>query len=321
MDPAKPRSNRILGLFTTRELALMAIPLLCVASLHISMKPLLGLLYVVGRDGGCTLDRALAAQEQLALQNRLSEELFAQSKMEEQVTVRDWKLQRWSTPWGTFWAPAETSVSFLLAEQKMRIYGDGPRRVQPGDIVLDAGANIGTFTREALMAGAAKVIAIEPSERNVECLNRNFAKEIAEGRVIVYPKGVWHKDDILEFTVFDNSALDSLVMKERPETTSKPRIVKVPVTTVDNLVAELGLPRVNFIKMDVEGAERDALRGAAATIRNMRPRMSLATENLDDDYKVVPNVLRQIRADYQSDCGPCQLQAGYRLRQDVRYFY
>ncbi len=321
MDTSKPRSKRILGLFTARELAFMTTPLLAVASLHFSVKPLLGLLYVTGRGGGCTLERALQSHEELTRQNALTNEIFAASKLEEQVQVRDWKLQRWSTPWGTFWTPAETSIAFLLAEQKMRVYGDGPRRVQPGDVVLDAGANVGTFTREALLAGASKVVAIEPSERNIECLNRNFAKEIAEGKVVVYPKGVWHKDDVLEFTVYDNSALDSLVMKERPENTSKPRIVKVPVTTVDRIVADLGLKQVNFIKMDVEGAERDALRGAAATIRNMRPRMSLATENLDDDYQVVPDVLRQIRADYQSESGPCQPQPGYKLRQGVRYFY
>ena len=34
-----------------------------------------------------------------------------------------------------------------------------------------------------------RIIAIEPSPRNVECLRRNFPKEIAEGRVVVYPKG------------------------------------------------------------------------------------------------------------------------------------
>jgi FkbM family methyltransferase len=314
----KPSKKRILGLFTIQELALMGLPLLFVGSLHASLKPLLGLLYMVGRGGGCTLERALEAQQQSALQYNVIQEVNAQSKM---VEDQESKLQRWTTPWGVFWSPPETSVPFLIAEQKMRIYGDGPRRVQPGDVVLDAGANIGTFTREALLAGASKVVAIEPSERNVECLKRNFAKEIAEGRVVVYPKGVWHQDEVLEFNVYENSALDSLVMKERTESTSKPTVVKVPVTTVDRIVAELGLERVDFIKMDIEGAERNALRGAAQTIGKMRPRMAVATENLEDDWKVVPEVLRTIRADYRSDCGPCQLMDGYRIRQDVLYFY
>ena len=83
-----------------------------------------------------------------------------------------------------------SALNYDLAEQKRNIYGTGIRR---GDIVLDAGANVGVFTRKALWAGASKVIAIEPAPENLECLRRNFAAEIADGRVVVYPKGVWDK--------------------------------------------------------------------------------------------------------------------------------
>ncbi|MGH9661400.1 MAG: FkbM family methyltransferase, partial [Bryobacteraceae bacterium] len=260
--------RRAIGL-TNREMLFMAVPVLCVASLNISTKPLWALLHFAGLDNGCSFARALDAEAGILRQNRISEQIQGASTMEVDKAAG---LVKWTTPSGMFWAPPGTAVGFLLSEQKIRIYGDGPRRVQPGDVVLDCGANIGTFTREALDAGAAKVVAIEPSERNVECLRRNFAKEIAEGKVVVYPKGVWHREEVLEFNVFENSALDSLVMSERIEESNAPRKVRVPVTTVDRLVAALGLEKVDFIKMDVEGAERNAIRGAAATIRKMRPR-------------------------------------------------
>jgi FkbM family methyltransferase len=87
----------------------------------------------------------------------------------------------------------------------------GPR-VRQGDIVLDAGANVGVFTRKALWAGAAKVIAIEPGPENLECLRRNFAAEIADGRVVLYPKGIWDKDDVLKLSIDPVSpARDSFV--------------------------------------------------------------------------------------------------------------
>jgi hypothetical protein len=41
------------------------------------------------------------------------------------------------------------------------------------------------------------VVAIEPSPANLECLRRNMSREIASGRVIVYPKGVWDREDVL----------------------------------------------------------------------------------------------------------------------------
>ncbi len=77
---------------------------------------------------------------------------------------------RWQTPFGEFWAPVGTDMRFLLAEQSLDVYGTAELGVQPGDLVLDCGANVGTFTRKALTAGAERVIAIEPSPRNVYCL-------------------------------------------------------------------------------------------------------------------------------------------------------
>jgi FkbM family methyltransferase len=44
------------------------------------------------------------------------------------------------------------------------------------------------------------------------------------------------------------------------------RIEHIPVTTIDTLVSELNLPRVDFIKMDVKGSTERAIRGAAGVI-------------------------------------------------------
>src|SRR5262252_2026765 len=81
-------------------------------------------------------------------------------------------------------------------EQKRNIYGG---RIHAGDVVLDAGANVGVFVRKALWAGASKVIAIEPAPENLECLRRTFAHEVARGQVVIYPKGVWGRPDVLKF--------------------------------------------------------------------------------------------------------------------------
>ena len=49
-------------------------------------------------------------------------------------------------------------------------------------MVLDGGAHVGVYVREALDRGARLVVAIEPAPANVECLRRNFPEEIADGR-------------------------------------------------------------------------------------------------------------------------------------------
>ncbi|MEJ7604703.1 MAG: FkbM family methyltransferase [Bryobacteraceae bacterium] len=201
---------------------------------------------------------------------------------------------------------------------KRRIYGSGSHFVQPGDVVLDCGANVGTFTRQALNAGASKVVAIEPAPENIECLRRGFAAEITSGRVILYPKGVWDKDELLELNVdHDNSAADSFVM--HPEG-SHPNSEKLPVTTIDKLVAELKLDRVNFIKMDIEGAEPKALAGGRETLAKYHPHLSVSVYHVPDHPVIVPQVIRAAWSGYQMECGPCAI-ANARIRPDILYFH
>jgi FkbM family methyltransferase len=182
--------------------------------------------------------------------------------------------------------------------------------------VLDCGANVGVFARVALDAGARIVVAIEPGPANLEALRRNLAPEIASGRVIVAPKGVWDREDILTLKVDPkNTGANTFVMQLREGHST----LEAPLTTIDNLVAELGLERVDYIKMDIEGAEQRALAGAAATLAKFRPRLSLSAYHLPDDPVRIPELVRQAWPGYGMECGPCA-EADGRIRPDVLYF-
>ena len=177
----------------------------------------------------------------------------------------------------------------------------GVSRSGPGDIVLDCGANVGVYTRNALDRGASRVIAIELEPRVLECLRRSFAGEIAEGRVVVYPKGVWNTDAELQLSEGDGwASTASSVVLDRGGAGPK-----VPLTTIDKLVAELGLPRVDFIEMDIEGAEMEALEGAVETIRRYHPRLAISTEHRITDPDRIPALVRRLWPDYRAECGPC----------------
>src|SRR5689334_857582 len=152
----------------------------------------------------------------------------------------------------------EALLAYLLAEQEWDSVLVDKEHVRPGDIVLDCGAHIGTFTNKALERGAAKVVGFEPDPVNAEAYRRNFKREIAEGRVILVEQGVWSSKGEMTLTIgTTNSGTDSLVLS-LPSHTS----IKVGVDTIDAFMNQLHLPKVDFIKMDIEGAERDALKGA-----------------------------------------------------------
>ncbi len=268
-----------------------------------------------GRSPNCPLANALDAKENERLQIRYKDEILGASRL----TAKDGSFHLWRTPMGEWWIPEgdDWMLPFNLAEQKRNIYGIGEQAVKAGDVVLDCGANIGVYTRVALDAGASKVVAIEPGPENVEALRRNFPKEIAGGRVVIVPKGVWDKDDLLTLQVDpSNTAANTFVMKLKD---GKPG-VQVPLLSIDKLVAELGLERVDYIKMDIEGAEQRALIGARATLARYHPRLALSAYHVPDDPEKIPRLVHEAWPGYKMECGPCAETPDRRIRPDVLYF-
>jgi FkbM family methyltransferase len=166
-------------------------------------------------------------------------------------------LIRLDTEKGSFWVPTkETHLLFdELAEMENGEYGTGTDGVQPNDVVLDCGAHFGAFTRHALDKGAKLVVAIDINPVVLGCMKRTFAKEIAYGRVIVFGKGVWNKEDELPLELPGGTEGSTVVLG------GPAAGFKVPLTKIDTLFSDLRLPRVDFIKMDIEGAEQPAIEG------------------------------------------------------------
>jgi FkbM family methyltransferase len=276
----------------------------------------LSALVLAGRSPVCPLKKAVHAEENQKRQIEIKDEILKASK----VINKDEKYEQWQTPKGTYWIAAGSRyvLPFNLAEQERRIYGAGEHFVRPGDVVLDCGANIGVFVTESLKAGAKTVVAIEPAPENIECLRRNFKDEIASGRVIVYPKGVWDKDDFLTMNIDEhNSAADSFVINPKDAHATGE---KLPLTTIDKLVAELKLPSVDFIKMDIEGAEVKALHGGRESIAKYHPRMALSVYHEPDHPVEVPKAAKEAWSGYTIECGPCAV-ANARIRPDILYFH
>jgi FkbM family methyltransferase len=233
-------------------------------------------------------------------------------------------LDLYQTPLRSLWVPREgnapggnSPIAGLVAEHEWMRSINPDAAVHAGDIVLDCGAHVGVFTALALQLGAAEVIAIEPAPENAVCLRRNFAGEIAAGRVVVVEKGVWSSDGVLDLNVSKvTSAEDSFVAPLQGSS------IKVPVTTIDALAGTLHLPRVDYIKFDIEGAERDALAGAMRVLRGHHPRLMVAMYHRPDDRTVIPELIRSANPGYRQICGPCEYDPGNlrHLIPHVSYF-
>jgi FkbM family methyltransferase len=207
----------------------------------------------------------------------------------------------WETPIGRFWGGERDGreLDLLTLEQGVGdIYEQRSVTVRDSDVVIDVGAHLGTFTRVALQRGARVVVAVEPNPVNVICLERTFATEIAAGRVRLAKAAAWHSPGSLTFEFGDSSQMGHVGASADAGVRTKSLAVRA--VTLDRLVDELKLDRVDFIKMDIEGAERHALAGATRLLAAHKPRLAICIYHTPDDRDVVPRLVRSANDGYQT---------------------
>ena len=253
-------------------------------------------MFYSGPAPGCSFLRTTLALRRTLVQAAAEPSMTSKSH----VLPPENGFMRVETPSGAFWEPYNPKGSEVIAQLaeiqgKYSSFARLPAR--PGDVVLDCGANVGTFTREALIRGARLVVAIEPVPKNLECLRRNLQPYIASKRVIVVPKGVWNKEDVLIIHESDSSSAEDSFVRTK-ESHDGPTL---PLTTIDKIVSDLQLDRVDFIKMDIEGAEPNALRGAQHTLSRFRPRLEV---EVSGNRSEILNIARSAWP-YRLECLTC----------------
>jgi FkbM family methyltransferase len=144
---------------------------------------------------------------------------------------------------------------------------------EPGWVVVDGGANIGAFSLVAAAAcapGGGRVHAVECAPETLRILRRSLDANPALP-VTVHEVALADEQGELEFTVFEGgSGLASFAPEQAGQA------IRVPTTTLDILTA--GMPRVDLVKLDVEGAELRALSGAARLLTEQRPMVVIELE-------------------------------------------
>ncbi len=139
------------------------------------------------------------------------------------------------------------------------------RLLQPGDCVIDIGANVGHFS--AVCAGmvgtTGQVNAVEASPVLFKRLQELVA-EVPDGPIKAHHAAVWSIEGPLSFYLADNSGWSSL---KKNDTFHPYECVMVQGVTIDAFINRNDISHVRLLKIDIEGAEMDALLGSKESMR------------------------------------------------------
>lgn len=180
----------------------------------------------------------------------------------------------------------ETPKSYWLGTHEPHMQAMLRAHVRGGMTVYDCGANVGYFSvmLARLVGARGRVYAFEPSPASVESLRA--ARELNDfANLTVVPEAVWDARETLRFRRGDEGA--SLVSDHvegvfgeadtggHAPGFAPQAVVEISANSLDNFVYEEGHPAPDFIKLDVEGAEGRAMRGARRLLAERRPGLLL----------------------------------------------
>ncbi len=170
---------------------------------------------------------------------------------------------------------------YNLSEENMR-----------GKVVIDAGGNMGVFSIYAARLGAKKIYSFEPLEETCRMLERNVSLNNFGHVVQIVNAGLGKNGGkgYLNYS-FDGDACATFEQKKK-----MPHRRKVAVVKLDSFLRMKG--RVDFIKIDTEGCERNILWGAKKTLQACKPVLSFSAYHKPNDRTTLPTLVENLRHDY-----------------------
>lgn len=173
------------------------------------------------------------------------------------------------------------------ARVELQYFDDELIKYAPEEVFVDGGA-LNLETSRILLSkcnSVKKIYAFEPDASNFKnCLQ--VKKNESLDAVELFNLGLYDKTDVLSFAQFDNGTSHINHMGNS----------KINVTTLDEVLFD---KPITFIKMDIEGAEFDALNGAVKIIKKYRPKLAISVYHNPNHIIDIPIYLKTLVPDYK----------------------
>jgi len=217
-----------------------------------------------------------------------------------QISFNDWKLYRMnlrskSLPIELYFTIQGVFTQFILQQYRC-VLDYSMIQVDTDDFVIDAGACWGdTSLYFAYKSGPrGKVFSYEFIPSNLEIMRRNLDlnPELSD-RVQIVERAVWSESNLP--VCYQDNGPGSAVSFDNPMGAEE----KVHTLMIDDLVVQNHIPRVDFVKMDIEGAEVSALRGAVQILKKFKPKLAISVYHSLADFVEIPKFIHSLNLDYR----------------------
>jgi FkbM family methyltransferase len=189
-----------------------------------------------------------------------------------------------------------TAIDFILEQYSYKRNGKNEVAVKKGDIVFDIGGCWGDtalyFAHKTDKDGQIYSFEFIPENIKLHNINTNLNPELkTQIKLISHPVS-----DVSDCTIYfkDNGPGSTIKLEPFKEQTGNTTTI-----SIDDFVVRNNIKKVDFIKMDIEGAEPKALLGAIETIKKFRPKLAIAIYHSLDDLVNIPLWIHNLNLDYE----------------------
>lgn len=171
-------------------------------------------------------------------------------------------------------------------------YEYGSMVIEEDDVVLDLGANIGLFTKFAGTKTSGKIYAFEPVEETRRILKENV-KDLENVELVPYAVGRTQETIYINTSYLEDNS-GAINMNVRDNQSGQ----KVDIISLDEFVEKNNIKKIDFIKSDIEGEERNALAGARNILKTMAPKLSICEYHYPDDPQILEFIIKDANPKY-----------------------
>ena len=181
------------------------------------------------------------------------------------------------------------AATFILEQYKYK----NLVQVEKGDICIDAGACLGDTAIWFILQGASQVHSFEIDRSNLTCFQNTVNHCNCSDKIFIHESAIGlDKKQLYYLPSAQNIGGGRLLEKEVDNS------YIVNVTNIDAFCSENNL-HPNFIKMDIEGAEPQAIEGAKKTLINDRPKFAICIYHTLEQRFEIPMLLKSFLPDYK----------------------